>query len=334
MNAEKDTTSGRAHAPPEDAFATRRPRAPRPDLLRKLDEDDGACLLKLIEEPTGYIDHPTLHQSGATKKLFGVSARLQPGNPARFAEPPQVGGNRSAGGPRMPTLTTEEEHLLFLRINLARKRIEDLLAAHHDQHLDLATARKLVAWARWELATRERIVELNMPLVLAMAKRTRLVGIDFAEMTSEGNMALLRSVDKFDCGRGFKFSTYACRAILKSFSRVAMRTSRYRSTFPVEFDPTIEKSDHLERRREEHKADCVDDLKQIMARNVAALTDVEAEVIRHRFALEAVNGEPPLPKTLEQVGQIIGVTKERVRQIQNKALKKIRHALEETYLAA
>ena len=56
----------------------------------------------------------------------------------------------------------------------------------------------------WETTTRSQIVEKNIPLVLAMAKRTRLVGVDFNEMISEGNMALLRSVDKFDCSRGFQ----------------------------------------------------------------------------------------------------------------------------------
>jgi RNA polymerase sigma factor (sigma-70 family) len=182
---------------------------------------------------------------------------------------------------------------------------------------------------------RSVIVRLNMPLVLAMAKRTRLTNIDFNEMISEGNMALLRSVEKFDCSRGYKFSTYSCRAILKSFSRVAMRASRYRGTFPTEFDPAMERSDYTERQREGVEKDCVDELKEILIRNLAGLSDVERQVIVERFAL----GKPDIagqtgPKTLEQVGNIIGVTKERVRQIQNNALKKIRVALENRYLAA
>ena len=51
---------------------------------------------------------------------------------------------------------------------------------------------------------------------------------EFAEIVSEGNMALMRAVDKFSVDRGFKFSTYACRAILKAFSRTAMKSSRHR----------------------------------------------------------------------------------------------------------
>ena len=69
-------------------------------------------------------------------------------------------------------------------------------------------------------------------------------------------------------------------------------------------------------------------MKHIVLSNEADLSDVEQTVIHHRFGLDAKKDTPPL--TLEQVGQIIGVTKERVRQIQNKALEKIRLALEES----
>jgi len=185
------------------------------------------------------------------------------------------------------------------------------------------------------LSSRSLIVRLNMPLVLAMAKRTRLSSIDFNELVSEGNMALLRSVEKFDCGRGFKFSTYSCRAILKSFSRVAMRASRYRGKFPAEYDPVMERSDFIDKQRDGLIADCVDELKEIMIGNLAGLSDVEQTVISERFALHmSPMGTMNHPKTLEQVGLIIGVTKERVRQIQNNALKKMRLVLEERVLAA
>jgi RNA polymerase primary sigma factor len=113
-----------------------------------------------------------------------------------------------------------------------------------------------------------------------------------------------------------------------------MRASRYRGRFPTEFDPAVEKSDYLDRRREEVEYDCVDELKDILLRNLAELSDVERTVISERFALASSPDNHPAPKTLEQVGVIIGVTKERVRQIQNKALQKIRTALEDKYLAA
>ena len=190
-------------------------------------------------------------------------------------------------------------------------------------------AEQVVEWHRRFEHFREYLVRTNLALVLAMAKRTRLGDVDFAEIVSEGNMALMRAVDKFNVDKGFKFSTYACRAILKAFSRTAMKSNRYKTHFPVEFEPEMERSDWNDRRRDIVEEDCVDELKQIVDRNLAELSDVEQTVIRRRFNWKQAE-ETPL--TLEEVGKIIGVTKERVRQIQNKALLKIKSVMEEGVL--
>src|SRR3712207_2490766 len=91
----------------------------------------------------------------------------------------------------------------------------------------------------------------------------------------------------------------------------------------------MEKSDWSDRKRDMVEEDCIDELKQIVDRNLADLSNVEETVIRRRFNWEQ-HEESPL--TLEEVGQIIGVTKERVRQIQNKALAKIRTVMEDGVL--
>ena len=227
----------------------------------------------------------------------------------------------------------EKERFLFERYNLARYHIWKLLREREGKALTAKATRLLLVWARRAQSTRCEIIQINMPLVLSMIKRSRLVGLDYSEMISEGNLALIRSVEKFDTSRGFKFSTYACRAILKSFSRVAMRAGRYRGMFPVELTIELEKSDYIERKRERIEEDFVDDLKQVLTANLANLSEVEHTVIRERFAL-APTSDSDRHKTLEQVGLIIGVTKERVRQIQNKALQKIKVALEEGIVAA
>lgn len=233
-------------------------------------------------------------------------------------------------GGRGRALTTEQEHHLFRRLNYCRYRVMEVVEGYAGRRLSAAGVRELLSWERAAGQTREEIVRVNVPLVLAMAKRARVSGVDFADLVSEGNLALLRSVDKFDCARGFKFSTYACRSILKSFSRVATRTARYRGHFPIEFDPSLEKGDFLEQKRVDVEDDCVDELKAIIGSKLADLTDVEERVIRARFALGGfpVGEADPQAKTLEQVGTMIGVTKERVRQIQNKALGKLRCILE------
>ena len=180
------------------------------------------------------------------------------------------------------------------------------------------------------LEAQASLVRANMALVLAMAKRTRIPNVEFSELISEGNMALLRSVEKFDVARGFKFSTYACRAILKSFNRLATKTGRYRQHFPTEFDPDLERSDYDVMRHEIQRDESVDALRDILARNKAQLSDVERTIVIERFAI-ASGGKG---MTLAEVGKLVGLTNERVRQIQNLALLKIRAALDEDYLAA
>jgi RNA polymerase primary sigma factor len=303
--------------------------------LRKLAPDDEVLLDRLLNEPADFVDHPDFSKPSVEVSLFGQEATLRSQNATRFVELEEPIMDAVAGGERVPTLSHAEEARLFMRYNYARKRVARILTAHQGKRLSAKAMRHLLAWGRRALIARSAVVRINMPLVLAMAKRTKLSNIDFNELISEGNMALLRSVEKFDCSRGFKFSTYSCRAILKSFSRVAMRASRYRGTFPTEFDPAMEKSDFAESQRDDVEQDCVDEVKEIFLRNLANLSDVERTVICERFAIgKAAVGEPVQPKTLEQVGLIIGVTKERVRQIQNNALKKIRATLEDRYLAA
>ena len=325
-------------------LATKRARAPRllptaklpsEALIDSLAPENQVLLTKVLTEPTDFMDHAEFTKRNIERVLFGGEAKLADRRGWRFVEMPDSITDAVRMGERVPALSAEQEQHLFKRFNYARRQAGRILSAHAGKMLTPAATRRLLAWGHRVLVCRGVIVRLNMPLVLAMAKRTKLNHVDFNEMISEGNMALLRSVEKFDCARGFKFSTYSCRAILKSFSRVAMRASRYRGQFPTEFDPAMERSDHAERLRVQVEKDCVDELKDILVQNMAGLSDVERTVITERFAIgKAMIGADPSPKTLEQVGLIIGVTKERVRQIQNKALKKIRVALEVGYLAA
>lgn len=222
-----------------------------------------------------------------------------------------------------------EERVMFLRFNYSKLRLSKLQRLIKKSGLTRKRANDFVFWHRRFEHFREYLVRTNLALVLAMAKRTRLGDVDFAEIVSEGNMALIRAVDKFNVDRGFKFSTYACRAILKAFSRTALKASRHRTRFPVEFEPEMEKSDWTDRRRDAVEEDCIDELKAIVDSNLADLSQVEETVIRRRFNWKQ---EEDTPLTLEEVGQIIGVTKERVRQIQNKALAKIRAVLEDGVL--
>jgi len=229
-------------------------------------------------------------------------------------------------------LNAKQEAALFLQFNYARYRVAKLQKQIGHKPVADQKARELLHWANLASQLRDQIAQSNLALVLAMAKRIRHSELDFADLISEGNMALLRAIDKFNVARGFKFSTYACRAILKAFSRSGMKQSQYRQLFPTDFDPALEKSDFQRRKFDEQEEDYADEVARIVINNRADLTDVEQAVIEHRFALHGNVSETANPLTLEQVGQIVGLTKERVRQIQNKALEKIRKTLEDTYI--
>lgn len=321
----------RARSTAQYRDVTPRVRPPTEAQLARLTEADRALLHKLLDEHVEFVDHPLFRKPSAETVLFGEKAVLG-ANRTYFRESESIDPLPGLPGDSA-TLTCAQEILLFQRFNYARMRTTALLDRYRGKRMPFAVLREALAWLHRAMMARGQITQANLPLVLAMAKRTRLSGLDFNELISEGNFALLRSVDKFDCARGYKFSTYACRAILKSFSRVALRTSRYRGRFPTEFDPTLEKSDFVERKRDDQEANCVQEIREILAENRADLNDMEQTVIRERFALDSASNLVK-PKTLEQVGAMIGVTKERVRQIQNKALKKIRLILEENFLAA
>ena len=281
----------------------------------------------LLVENFNYMDSPTFRHKRVEEELFTEDAERELPLTSWYQPTRDDVLDSSTSAPQL--MKSPEERLMFLRFNFCKRKLSRLKTAITKDGLTRESALEFLQWHRKFEHFREYLVRTNLALVLAMAKRTRLGDVDFAEVVSEGNMALLRAVDKFSIDRGFKFSTYACRAILKAFSRTAMKASKHRTRFPLEFEPEMEKSDWADKRRDAIEDDCIDELKAIVDRNLADLSSVEQTVIRRRFNWEQAE-ESPL--TLEEVGKIIGVTKERVRQIQNKALAKIRTVMEDGVL--
>lgn len=307
-----------------------------PAVRRRLSADDERLLQQIMSVEQDFIDSPAFVEDEAERKIYADAPDIQkPDTSWYHPVMDDLSGtrNRTVKSAQQVILTGAEEKVLFHQFNYARFRIWTIQEEVWKTPSRLPVpeqAQEILRWYRVADRIREQIAETNLALVLAMAKRTRMSEVDFADLVSEGNMALLRAVDKFDAGRGYKFSTYACRAILKAFSRQGMKLSKYRQRFPTDFDPKLERSNFLEIKRSSFEKDAAEEVKRIVLENRADLSDVERTVIEHRFGLES--GELEKPMTLEQVGQIIGVTKERVRQIQNKAMEKIRLQLEAHFL--
>lgn len=305
---------------------------PAPAALRQLAPHAVEHLTKRLAEPVECVYHASF-RGGTWPRAIDEFLRTWERWPKRATT--AEGQNAAGRQPGTEVLTPEEEQNLFLRFNYCRYRVLRVLDRFRKRRLTLAAARELLRWDELAQDVRTDIVRANTSLVLAMARRSKNSGVELGELVSEGNLALLRCVDKFDAARGFKFSTYACRAILASFSRAGAKAARHRAQFPTPYDPAMERSDFVETRREHTEHECVDELKHILFENSAELNQVERKVLAARFSLEQFGAKPgPRRKTLDQVGDLLGVSKERVRQIQNQAMIKIRAVLEERLLAA
>lgn len=298
-------------------------KPPSGAICRRLPAEDVQLLRRLLSDLAECIYHDSFRRPSAEGRYLDRLDEVLHDS-ARPLE------NKKSSSPHRRALTADEEQELFLRFNYFRYRMMRILRATRGKSLSVRDAEELIRWDRLARRVRDEIADANLGLVPTMVERARVMGVDFADLISEGHLALLRSIDKFDTGRGFKFSTYACRAILTAITRSVALMARHRSRFPTEYDPDMQKSDFVESRRAGVEEDMLSTLQELLRDNVVDLSHVERRVLSERFGVqhddEEVDGEG---KTLRQVADTFGVTKERVRQIQNRALDKLRDELSE-----
>lgn len=251
--------------------------------------------------PPRYIMNPELRRPSTEARLF-----------ADWPGPAQGSGR----------LTPAEEILLFKQLHYCGYRLSRLYKSA-DKRVTPTIKREYSKWVQRYNQIRTRVVEGNLGLVYDLIGRSRFEVIDRDEMTSEGMMALLRAADTFDPWRGFRFSTYACNAILRSFSRAALQDSKRRSKIVGAYDVDFEKSDVHETSRSDQRALFAERLRRILRLDNADLTDVEKTVLARRFPSESTRQR----QTLENIGKQMRVSKERVRQIQLSAVAKLRKAV-------
>jgi RNA polymerase primary sigma factor len=290
-------------------------------------DEMGARLYQFIPDQVAHVPNPDYLCPGMEGKLFGPEAPTVSVAPWR----PPFGLDERQEEIELPKaaarLTRENEALLFMRYNYARYRLGALVAEQRKRFVR-GRVSEILAWHRRAHANRAALTQANMGLVLAMVRRLRINSVEFDELVSEGNMALLRTVDKFDVARGFKFSTYACGAILRALSRLVSKAGTYHQRFPINFVPEMEESDESQRRNADQRELNVEDLRQVLVRNRARLTDLEQAVLGARFAVAGFDRA----HTLREVSELVQLSGERVRQVQNGALSKLRLALEPTSL--
>lgn len=223
-----------------------------------------------------------------------------------------------------PLLTREQELHLFRKMNYLKYKAAKLREKLDPRHPDPALLDQIEKYYQQSVEVKNEIIRANLRLVVSIAKRRLRGGGDFFDLISDGNMSLIRAVEKFDYTRGYKFSTYATWAIVKNFARSIPNELRHQERFRTSAEEIFLTTP--DQRSNLYEQQSLQQLRQLeIARIFDRLDEREQQVIRARFGL----GPDQQPRTLREVGQLLGVTKERVRQLETRALHKLRQAVKE-----
>lgn len=214
-------------------------------------------------------------------------------------------------------LTKEEEQYYFRRMNWLKFRASTERGRLDRRRASLRQIERIEALLREAESIKSILISSNLRLVVSIAKKFVDPNNSFDELVSEGNVALIRSVEKFNFALGNRFSTYATYAIQRIFFRISKRNWQHRQRFVCDdssFGGLSERS-----AREGLSPGHVDVLKDTFSRFLDALEPREKEIMVARFGFDG-----RAPRTFRELGSEMGVCKERVRQIQGRAMDKLR----------
>ncbi len=218
----------------------------------------------------------------------------------------------------MPLLTAKQERALFERMNYLK-----FVAVQQRECLDADRPTQVIvqaaegALAEAELI-RNRIVGANIRLVISIVKTFADTKNPFDELVSEGILSMMHAVEKFDFDRGFRFSTYATRAIRRNLYRLLVQRQKDRARFSnPTTDMTLEVADQRNQSAiSEHRWT---ELQHHLKKMLQQLDPREREIVRARFGMEK-SGKV---QTLQALARTMGVCKERVRQLEKRAIDKL-----------
>jgi RNA polymerase primary sigma factor/RNA polymerase sigma factor len=276
-----------------------------------------------------YMPSPEFHEPHAEQEILGPlpeaaktprKTRCPAGMPAYIASLYDV-----------PLLTTEQEQHLFRKYNYLKHR-----AAELRDRLDKTAASaarplmdRIEQFYDQAVATKNQIIRANLRLVVSIAKAYVAEPDQLFDLISEGNESLMRALEKFDYTRGFKFSTYATWAFKRNFVRAFAREMKHRDRFATGPDERFhevpeDRPDPLHQLRAQEK------WKTQVDQILTELPERERQIIEGRYGLTPGTE----PKTLKQVAADFGVSKERIRQLETRAMNILREAAREANLEA
>jgi len=236
----------------------------------------------------------------------------------------------------VPLLNKEQEQHLFRKMNflkhkaaqLRRRLVKDEESGEIDpSRVRIQDLRRIDELQTEANEVKDQLISANMRLVANIAKRHAAQSDNFWELMSDGNMSLIRAVEKFDFSRNFKFSTYASWAIMKNFARSIPEEKHRRERFVTGHEEIFEAK--VDTRGDEHEQLATTERsKACVHKLLEHLDQRERDIIRMRAGLD--DGTKAM--TLEEIGQQFGITKERVRQLNARAMKKLRELVQEQHL--
>jgi RNA polymerase sigma factor (sigma-70 family) len=278
---------------------------------------------RLLDQPIEFMYHASFEAPDADQVIL-TAAPQSPEKHSAFRAPPGL-PPYLAQLYSIPLLSKEQEAYHFRKMNYLKFK-----AARLRDQLDVSRAKTRVMdqierCLDEAVEVKNLLIRSNLRLVVSIAKKHVKPNGNFFEMVSDGNISLIRAIEKFDYSRGFKFSTYATWAIMKNYARSIPAEhnllDRYRTGSEEFFmSSPDQRSDQFEQELVNHRQH--EAIIQILNR----LDERERNIIMFRFGLN----QDTEPQTLEQLGGRFGVTKERIRQLESRALDKLRKiALEE-----
>lgn len=224
----------------------------------------------------------------------------------------------------VPLLTREQELHLFRKMNYLKYKASKLVARLDPECPDDRWLDQIEQLYRQSIEVKNEIILANLRLVVAMTKRYTHSREPLSELVSDGNISLMRAVEKFDYARGCKFSTYAAWAIIKNFTQTIARECRDHARFRNAGEDVFQTVPDQRTNQQAEEA-AQSQREGEVAQLLEELDDRERRIIRDRYGLDY--GREPM--TLKEVGSAMGVSKERIRQLATRAIAKLCQAARE-----
>ncbi|NNJ25177.1 sigma-70 family RNA polymerase sigma factor [Alienimonas chondri] len=272
---------------------------------------------EVMGDPPAYMDSPEFHTPDADEVILCEPPVKE--KPHRRIRVPSGLPPYLASLYNYPLLTREDEQYWFRKMNYLKFKAATLREEIGESDPTEEQLDRLEAWTREAIDVKNFLTQSNLRLVVSIGKRHIKPGANFFSLVSDGNVSLMRAIEKFDYTKGNKFSTYATWAIMKNFARSIPQEHRQLDRFRTGKEEVFQFS------KEDRANPYMDELTNNRQRKVIGdilmeLDDRERDILRYRYGLE----QGSEPQTLEQVGNRFGVTKERIRQLEGRALRKLK----------